>query len=97
VQFELIPDGFRGTELSKLELTKLPTFRARRIEAPLLEGCVGWIECGVHDAYHKWIGIRSRIEELERDRVRTGPEYGYSINFTPASLLNPAFTASATV
>ena len=40
-----------GTELNKLELTKLPTFRARRIEAPLLEGCVGWIECGVHDAY----------------------------------------------
>ena len=22
---------------------------------------------GVHDAYHKWTGIRSRIEELERD------------------------------
>jgi len=40
-----------GSELSKLELTRLPTFRARRIDAPLLEGCVGWIECGVHDAY----------------------------------------------
>jgi flavin reductase (DIM6/NTAB) family NADH-FMN oxidoreductase RutF len=41
-----------GHELNKLELTKLPTFRARKIEAPLLEGCVGWIECGVHDAYN---------------------------------------------
>jgi flavin reductase (DIM6/NTAB) family NADH-FMN oxidoreductase RutF len=40
-----------GTELNKLELTRLPTFRARRVEAPLLEGCSGWIECGVHDAY----------------------------------------------
>ncbi len=40
-----------GSELNKLELTRLPTFRARRIDAPLLEGCVGWIECGVHDAY----------------------------------------------
>ena len=40
-----------GHELNKLELTRLPTFRARRIVAPLLEGCVGWIECGVHDAY----------------------------------------------
>lgn len=39
-----------GTELNKLELTGLPTFRARKVEAPLLEGCVGWIECGVHDA-----------------------------------------------
>jgi flavin reductase (DIM6/NTAB) family NADH-FMN oxidoreductase RutF len=40
-----------GTELNKLELTRLPTFRGRRVEAPLLEGCTGWIECGVHDAY----------------------------------------------
>jgi len=40
-----------GAQLDKLELTRLPTFRARRIDAPLLEGCVGWIECGVDDAY----------------------------------------------
>lgn len=40
-----------GAELNKLELTRLPTFRARRVDAPLLEGCAGWIECGVHDAY----------------------------------------------
>ena len=40
-----------GTELNKLELTRLPTFAARKVEAPLLEGCVGWIECGVEDAY----------------------------------------------
>ncbi|MBF6599863.1 MAG: flavin reductase family protein [Dehalococcoidia bacterium] len=40
-----------GIDLAKLELTRLPTFRGRRIDAPLLEGCIGWIECGVHDAY----------------------------------------------
>jgi len=40
-----------GRELDKLELTGLPAFRGRRVEAPLLEGCVGWIECGVHDAF----------------------------------------------
>lgn len=40
-----------GLELDKLDLTKLPTFRARQVEAPLLEGCVGYIECGVEDAY----------------------------------------------
>ena len=40
-----------GNEVDKFELTKLPTFRARRIEAPLLEGCLGYIECGVEDAY----------------------------------------------
>jgi flavin reductase (DIM6/NTAB) family NADH-FMN oxidoreductase RutF len=40
-----------GVDLNKLELTRLPTFAARKIDAPLLEGCVGWIECGVHDAF----------------------------------------------
>lgn len=39
-----------GREANKLELTKLPTFRARQVDAPLLEGCVGYIECGVEDA-----------------------------------------------
>lgn len=40
-----------GRDVNKLDLTRLPTFRARKVEAPLLEGCVGWIECGLHDAY----------------------------------------------
>jgi flavin reductase (DIM6/NTAB) family NADH-FMN oxidoreductase RutF len=40
-----------GAELNKFELTRLPTFRARQVQAPLLEGCVGWVECGVEDAY----------------------------------------------
>lgn len=39
-----------GRDADKLELTKLPTFRARKVDAPLLEGCVGYIECGVEDA-----------------------------------------------
>ncbi len=41
-----------GAEINKFELTRLPTFRGRKVEAPLLEGCVGWIECGVQDAYN---------------------------------------------
>jgi flavin reductase (DIM6/NTAB) family NADH-FMN oxidoreductase RutF len=39
-----------GREVDKLDLSKLPTFNARKIEAPLLEGCVAFIECGVEDA-----------------------------------------------
>jgi flavin reductase (DIM6/NTAB) family NADH-FMN oxidoreductase RutF len=39
-----------GRDLDKLDISKLPTFRARKIEAPLLEGCVGFIECGLEDA-----------------------------------------------
>ncbi|MGB2693747.1 MAG: flavin reductase family protein [Dehalococcoidia bacterium] len=40
-----------GRDGDKFELTKLPTFRARKVDAPLLEGCVGYIECGVADAF----------------------------------------------
>ena len=39
-----------GRDVDKLDLTKLPTFSARKVEAPLLEGCVAHIECGVEDA-----------------------------------------------
>ncbi|MBI2761827.1 MAG: flavin reductase family protein [Chloroflexi bacterium] len=39
-----------GRDADKLDLSKLPTFRARKVEAPLLEGCVGHIECGLEDA-----------------------------------------------
>ena len=43
--------SMNGIDVNKLELTKLPTFRARYVDAPLLEGCVGYIECGLEDAY----------------------------------------------
>jgi flavin reductase (DIM6/NTAB) family NADH-FMN oxidoreductase RutF len=39
-----------GADVDKFELTKLPTFKATRVDAPLIEGCVGYIECGVEDA-----------------------------------------------
>lgn len=39
-----------GREIQKIEASKVPTFSARKVEAPLLEGCVGYIECGLEDA-----------------------------------------------
>ena len=39
-----------GRDVDKFELTKLPTFKALRVEAPLIEGCVAHIECGLVDA-----------------------------------------------
>jgi flavin reductase (DIM6/NTAB) family NADH-FMN oxidoreductase RutF len=39
-----------GRDVDKLDISKLPTFKARKIEAPLLEGCVAFIECGLEDA-----------------------------------------------
>jgi flavin reductase (DIM6/NTAB) family NADH-FMN oxidoreductase RutF len=40
-----------GRDVQKLDLAKLGTFRASKIEAPLIEGCVAWIECGVDDSF----------------------------------------------
>ena len=39
-----------GRSVGKLDVSKLPTFAARKVEAPLLDGCVAWVECGVEDA-----------------------------------------------
>jgi flavin reductase (DIM6/NTAB) family NADH-FMN oxidoreductase RutF len=40
-----------GRDVTKLDLAKLPTFKASKIEAPLIEGCLGWIECSIDDNY----------------------------------------------
>ena len=37
-------------ELGKLELAKLPTFKASKISAPLIENCLAHIECSLDDA-----------------------------------------------
>jgi flavin reductase (DIM6/NTAB) family NADH-FMN oxidoreductase RutF len=39
-----------GRDVSKLELAKLSTFKAQKVESPLIEGCLGHIECGLEDA-----------------------------------------------
>lgn len=39
-----------GRDVEKLDISRLPTFKARKVEAPLLEGCVAFIECGLEDA-----------------------------------------------
>lgn len=38
-----------GSDVDKFELTKLPTFKAQRVDAPLIEGCIAYIECGLAD------------------------------------------------
>jgi len=40
-----------GVAMDKLDVARLPHFRAKEIDAPLLEGCVGWIECEVADTF----------------------------------------------
>lgn len=38
-----------GLEHNKLEAAGVELFNAQRIDAPLIEGCLAWIECGVQD------------------------------------------------
>lgn len=38
-----------GLNANKLEAAGLTLFNALRISAPLIDGCLAWIECGVHD------------------------------------------------
>ncbi|HWO94150.1 MAG TPA: flavin reductase family protein [Dehalococcoidia bacterium] len=39
-----------GADTNKIEAAHLPTHKAEKVEAPLLDYCIGWIECGVNDA-----------------------------------------------
>jgi len=50
-----------GREVQKIDVTKLPTFRAQRVDVPLLEGCLAWVECAVEDIlrlgdHHLFVG-----------------------------------------
>jgi len=50
-----------GRDVQKLDVTKLPTFKAQRIDAPLLEGCLAWVECVVEEVlrlgdHHLFVG-----------------------------------------
>jgi flavin reductase (DIM6/NTAB) family NADH-FMN oxidoreductase RutF len=38
-----------GAEVNKLEAAGVDLFRGQRVEAPLIEGCLAWIECGLQD------------------------------------------------
>jgi flavin reductase (DIM6/NTAB) family NADH-FMN oxidoreductase RutF len=50
-----------GRDVQKLDVTKLPTFKAQRVDAPLLEGCLAWVECAVEEVlrlgdHHLFVG-----------------------------------------
>jgi len=38
-----------GRDVQKIEVAKLPTFKAQRVDVPLLEGCLAYIECSLED------------------------------------------------
>ncbi len=60
-----------GRDVAKLDISRLPTFPASRIEAPLLEHCLAWIECGLEEALrlgdHTFFVGRVVAVQAERD------------------------------
>ncbi len=38
-----------GADAAKIEEAGLETFKGFRVQAPLIEGCLAWIECGLQD------------------------------------------------
>jgi flavin reductase (DIM6/NTAB) family NADH-FMN oxidoreductase RutF len=60
-----------GREVDKLDLSKLPTFKAAKVDAPLIEGCIAHIECGLEDALrlgdHTLFVGRALVVQAESD------------------------------
>ncbi len=59
-----------GLNVNKLESAGLELFSAQRIEAPLIEGCLAWIECGLQDVvpigdHTLFVGKVVRVQALD--------------------------------
>jgi flavin reductase (DIM6/NTAB) family NADH-FMN oxidoreductase RutF len=39
-----------GRDVNKLDLSKLTTFKATKVDSPLIDGCIAHVECGLEDA-----------------------------------------------
>lgn len=39
-----------GADTAKMEALRIPTLKASVVQSPLLQFCIGWIECGLEDA-----------------------------------------------
>ncbi|MFQ5380286.1 MAG: flavin reductase family protein [Dehalococcoidia bacterium] len=59
-----------GLNFDKIEASGLETFPAMRIDAPLLAGCLAWIECGLQDVvpngdHSLFVGRVIRVQALD--------------------------------
>lgn len=50
-----------GRDVQKIEVAKLPTFKGQHVDAPLLEGCLAYVECSVAEVlrlgdHHLFVG-----------------------------------------
>jgi flavin reductase (DIM6/NTAB) family NADH-FMN oxidoreductase RutF len=59
-----------GLNTNKLEASGLELFRGLRVEAPLIEGCLAWIECGLQDVipigdHTLFVGVVLKVQALD--------------------------------
>lgn len=59
-----------GFENDKIAAAKLDTFAAQRIDVPLIDGCLAWIECGLQDVvpigdHTLFVGRVLRVQALD--------------------------------
>jgi flavin reductase (DIM6/NTAB) family NADH-FMN oxidoreductase RutF len=73
-----------GRDVGKLELAKLPTFKAEKVEAPLIDGCLAHIECGLEDAFRlgdhtlfvgRVVAVQAEREAFEETWTLADPDY----------------------
>ena len=85
-----------GADENKIEAGKLDTFRALRVEAPLIDGCLAWIECGLRDViptgdHTLFVGEALAVQALEEayaERWRLEER-----NFSPLAFLGGSWYA----
>jgi flavin reductase (DIM6/NTAB) family NADH-FMN oxidoreductase RutF len=73
-----------GQDVGKLELAKLATFQASKVDAPLLENCVAWVECGLEDTFRigdhtlfvgRVLAVQAEEEAFEETWMLEEPDY----------------------
>ncbi len=73
-----------GRDVNKLELAQLATLKAQKVEAPLIEGCLGYIECGLEDALRlgdhtlfvgRVVAVQAEREAFDETWTLVDPDY----------------------
>ncbi len=81
--------SYSGEEIDKFDATQLETFTATHIDAPLLQGCVAWVECELEEVlpfgdHELCIGLAVAVHADERsfgERWLLGPEETRPLHF----------------
>jgi flavin reductase (DIM6/NTAB) family NADH-FMN oxidoreductase RutF len=73
-----------GRDVQKLNLAKLPTFKATKVDAPLIEGCIAYVECGLEDALRlgdhtlfvgRVLAVQAESDSFDETWLVDDPEY----------------------